>query len=136
MKEMNPWVTIYIPLASTIIVAITTIVLAWLTSRYVRLTGILVEETKLSRAPSVYVDFEMPKDLRLVVANYGQSTAKNIKMKVLKDASWLKEDRCLTESVPVKKGISHLTPGRKLKYYLGYPHWDGVKDEEMRSEER
>jgi hypothetical protein len=135
MQQLNPWVSIYIPLATTIIVAFATVVLVWLTSRYVRLTGHLVEETKLSRAPSVHIDFEMPNNqLRLVVANYGQSTAKNIKMTVLKDVAWLrtrKDASGLTGIAPIRNGISHLTPGRKLKYYLGYPNWNGIKDEDM-----
>lgn len=135
MQPMNVWISVYIPLTTTIIVAIATIVLVWLTSRYVRLTARLVEETKQSRAPAVHIDFEMPdRKLRLVVANYGQSSAKNIRINVLKDVLWLNKRKGtggLVEIAPIKNGISHLTPTRKLKYYLGYPNWDGIKDEDM-----
>jgi hypothetical protein len=119
----------------TIVVAVATAVLAWLTSRYVRLTGELVEESRRSREPSVAVDFEMPdRSLRLIVCNYGRSPAKDVRITVLKDVTWLRGSQSrtgLADIGPVKNGISYLTPSRRLRYYLGFPNWKDTLDEGM-----
>lgn len=135
MQQTSPWVSLYLPLASTLIVAIATVVLVWLTSKYVCLTGRLVEESQRSREPSVTVDFELPDHtLRLVVANHGLSSAKNVRISVTKDVSWLQREQeaiDLSQLGPIKNGISFLTPSRKLKYYLGSPNWENTPDEQM-----
>jgi len=53
MSQSSPWVTSYLPLASTLVVSAATVVLVWLTGRYVRLTAKTVEESQKSREPSV-----------------------------------------------------------------------------------
>jgi len=135
MPQLSPWVTTYLPVISTIVVAAATVALVWLTSRYVRLTGRMVEESQKSREPSVTVDFEIPdQSLRLVVENHGLSPAKNVRIAVLKDVQWLrmgKGRQGLADCGPVKEGISYLTPSRKLKYYLGFPNWNDASDDQM-----
>ena len=135
MQQPNPWVSVYLPLVSTIVVAVATVLLAWLTLRYVRLTSRMLEETQRSREPLVTVDFELPDQLlRLVVSNHGLSPAQNIRIEVLKDVRWLQMRNGLaglTDCAPMVQGISYLTPMRKLKYYLGHPNWQVVKDIEI-----
>lgn len=135
MRELSPWVTTYLPLASTIVVTGATVVLVCLTSRYVRLTGRMFEESQKSRNPLVTVDFEFPGDsLRLVVENRGLSSAKNVQIAVLKDVQWVqlgKARQGIAECGAVKRGISYLTPSRRLKYYLGYPNWRNAPDDQM-----
>lgn len=137
MQQLSPWVTTYLPLISTLVVAVATIVLVWLTSHYVRLTGRMVEETQRSREPAVTLDFELPdRSLRLVVENHGLSPAKNVRIAVLKDVSWLqmpKDRQGLAQCAPVKEGVSYMTPSRKLKYFLGYPNWRDRPDEQMQA---
>lgn len=135
LQQLGPWASTYIPLISTIVVAVATVVLVLLTSRYVRLTRSLVEETQRSREPSVTLDFEIPdRSLRLVLTNHGQSSAKNIRIGLLKDVSWIERGRGpsgFAESALIKDGISYLTPSRKLKYFIGYPSWRDTPDEQM-----
>ena len=135
MQNVSPYITTYLPLASTLVVAVATVVLVWLTSHYVRLTARMVEETQKSREPAVTIDFEIPDhSLRLVVENHGASPAKNIRVSVLKDVPWLqmgKDRQGLAQCAPVREGVSYLTPSRKLKYFLGYPNWGDKPDEQM-----
>lgn len=135
MQQQSPWMTTYLPVISTIVVAGATVALVWLTSRYVRLTGRMVEESQKSREPSVTVDFEIPdRSLRLVVENHGLSPAKNVRIAVLKEVQWVRSGKAregLAECGAVKNGISYLTPSRKLKYYLGFPNWNDISDGEM-----
>jgi hypothetical protein len=135
MQQLSPWVTTYLPLTSTIVVAAATVALVWLTSRYVRLAGRMVEESQKSREPSVTVDFEIPdQSLRLVVENRGLSPAKNVRIAVLKDVQWLRMGtgrQGLADCGPIKEGISYLTPSRKLKYFLGFPNWTDTSDDQM-----
>jgi len=114
-----------IQVITTIIVCVTTIVLAWLTSKYVRLTKIMVDDLKLSREPSIYIEFEVPERLlRFTVGNDGSSSAINIKFQIDKDLSWLKfldKNPAGLSSLPIiKNGISYLRPGRNLKFLAGY----------------
>ncbi len=135
MQQISPWVTTYIPLLSTLVVAAATVVLVWLTSHYVRLTARMVEETQKSREPAVTIDFEIPDhSLRLVVENHGFSPARNVRIAVLKDVQWLqisKGKSGLGHCSPVREGVSYLTPSRKLKYYLGFPKWNDTPDDQM-----
>lgn len=134
-SQLNPWLVTYLPLASTLVVAIATVVLVFLNSRYVRLTARIVEETQKSREPSVTADFEMPDhSLRLVVENHGLSPAKNVRFFIIKDVEWIKFPRTeggLKNLGPIQNGISYLTPSRKLKYYIGYPRWNDTPDDKM-----
>ena len=120
---MQETVDFWVSVICTIVIAFATVVLAILTRKYVYLTRSLMEETKRSREPLVAVDFEIPSHgrLSLIIANYGQSPAKNIQITVLKDVDCTQNQpsapyTSLATLDPVKNGISYLTPGRKLKY--------------------
>lgn len=132
MTQISPWVTTYLPLISTLVVAAATVVLVYLTSRYVRLTRSIVEETQKSREPAVTLDFEMPDEsIRLVVENHGLSAARNVRITVLKDASLFQDQQGFADNWPLKDVILYLTPLRKLKYYLGNPNLENTPEEQM-----
>lgn len=119
-------VTTYIPLASTIVVAIATVFLVWLTSKYVRLTKQMVDDMKRTREPAITVDFELvDHTVRLVVSNTGLSPAREIKFSVRRDIDWLRihgEAGGIGGLEIIERGISYLAPGRTLKYHAGYPN--------------
>ncbi len=114
-----------IQVITTIIVCCTTVILAWLTSKYVKLTKVMVEDMKLSREPSIYIEFEVPGNfLRFTVGNTGQSAAISIKFYIEKDLLWLNFFENKTgglSSLPIiKNGISYLRAGRNLKFPAGF----------------
>jgi hypothetical protein len=135
VSDTSQWVTTYVPLITTLVVAGANVVLVILTSRYVRLTGRIVDESQKAREPFVTVDFELPdRTLRLVVENHGLMPARNIRIEVLRDVEWLrarKERTGLSDVGPIKEGISYLTPSRRLQYFLGYPNWKDASDDAM-----
>jgi hypothetical protein len=124
--EASAVVTTYIPLASTVVVAVATVVLVWLTSKYVRLTKQMVDDMKRTREPSITVDFELVDHaVRLAVSNTGLSSAKDIKFRVKRDIDWLRvngETGGIGELELMERGISYLAPGRTFKYHAGYPN--------------
>ena len=136
MEQTSPWLTTFVPLVSTVVVAVATVVLVWLTGRYVKLTRDLVRESQRSREPSVTLDFELPDHtLRMTVENNGGSPAVNIRVSVVQDVVWLFSNgiSLFNTATPVKDGVSYLAPGRKLKYYIGYPNWHETDESEMRA---
>jgi len=113
----------YLPAANSLIVTFATVLLAWLTSKYVKLTKHMVDAMRESREPSVYVDFELPDHmLRLTVGNSGQSPAKNITFDVTSDLPWLEffdNHKGISSIKAIHSGISYLAPGRVLKFDAG-----------------
>lgn len=110
--------------ASSIVVAVATIVLARLTAKYVHLTRELLEHSREAKKPQVFVDLEFPSELAmLVIENRGGTSARDIRFAVEKDVPWLKWDPKGpggVSGVPgVQRGISYLTPGRRLEFILG-----------------
>ena len=74
---MKPeWVTAVAAIAS----ALTTIMLVWLTSRYVTLTRELAGHARATREPSVFVDFELEStdEVILTICNSGPTSARNV----------------------------------------------------------
>lgn len=126
VTEASTWVTTYIPLGSTVVVAIATVVLVRLTSKYVRLTNQMVDDMKQTREPSITVDFELVDHaLRLAVGNSGLTPAKDIRFDVRQDIDWLRsggDTTGIADLAPLKRGISYLAPGRTLKYLAGFPN--------------
>jgi hypothetical protein len=118
--SMQAWGALIVPWIS----AFTTIVLAFLTWRYVKLTKHMADAMRISREPSVYIDFEIPgHEIRFSVGNSGQTPAKNLKFEVVQDLPWLGfgGDSQGVSSIPIiKSGISYLTPGRVLKFSAGF----------------
>lgn len=106
---------------------VATVVLARLTSKYVRLTGRLVEETRAARAPEVVIDLEFEGIMpRLVIANRGPTAAHNVRIKVSeKNVAWegIKDDRKIEDLPPVKNGVSFLPPGRTMRYMVRLIDW-------------
>ena len=80
---------------SLVITTIATVVLACLTSRYVRLTHLMLEETKSQKEPNVWVDLELPprNKIILLIGNSGSAPAKDLKFEVVDNITWRKEYR-------------------------------------------
>lgn len=118
-----------ISIISTVVVAIATVVLTILTGRYVRLTKIMV-----TQEPNVYVDLEFPESIfRFVVGNSGSSPAKNIQFDILSDVdcifSFYEKNKAGISTIPIfKNGISYLSPGRILKFWVGNFNNSVMKD--------
>ena len=113
-----------IQIACITLTTIATIVLAFLTCRYVRLTHSMVEEAKSQKEPNVWIDLELSSyHAKLLVGNSGSSPAKNLKFKVKDNIPWRKDQEfadSLETILPMKNGISYLAPSRTLKYIAGY----------------
>lgn len=122
----------YFPAVNSLIVTFATVLLAWLTSKYVKLTKHMVDAMKETREPSVYVDFELPDNmLRLIVGNSGQTPAVNITFDVTADLPWLQffNDRSGISAIKaIHSGISYLAPGRILKFDAGNFEGDMTKE--------
>jgi len=123
------FVTNIIQLISTLLVCAATVTLAFLTRRYVHLTNDMVNETRISRNPNVYVDLEFVSNTqgRLVIGNSGLTPAKNTRFKIEEIIPWgtLK----LNELTVIKKGINLLIPERKLVYEIRGLNWDKISSE-------
>ena len=115
-----------------IITAVTTIVLAVLTYRYVKLTGSMLEEARISRAPNIVVDIETTthSGMKLVIGNTGSTPAYSLKFTVVDSIPW-RDIQCCVKGFAsmevIRKGITYLAPGRVLKYEAGYFDWHEVK---------
>ena len=114
-------------IVSTTVVTIATIVLARLTSRYVRLTADLLEHSRTSLKPSVFIDLEFHRQtVYFVIENRGGGTAHNVSFSVEKDVPWLKWPSAEPGGVSglpcVRCGVSYLTPGRRLEFLVGVFH--------------
>ena len=108
---------------SAIVSALATIILAFLTWRYVRLTNHILSETRASRGPNIYVDLELtPYSIMLIVGNSGLSPAHNIHFTVSDNIPWreVSHHSGLKTLGIIKEGITYLAPGRILKYIAGY----------------
>jgi hypothetical protein len=119
-----------VSLVGSSVSALTTIVLAFLTAKYVKLTHALVEEARVARYPNVYVDIEFDDmDVKFIVGNSGQSAAVDIKFDVKDSVPWRKIQNFPTgiKSISaVGSGISYLAPGRILKFQAGYVEHDSA----------
>jgi hypothetical protein len=104
--------------------AVATVILAFLTSKYVRLTHALVEETRSAKFPNVFVDVEFDDmGVKFLAGNAGNSPALNVQFKVEDSVPWRKTEGYPTgiqELSIVKNGISYLAPNRTLKFFAGY----------------
>lgn len=118
---------------SLIITTTTTVILAILTAKYVRLTNSMLEESKAARAATVYVDFEhYDYGLYLIVGNSGPNPAHNLKFSVKDPIKWVEDpfDKGLKGLSLFSNGISYLAPGRTLKYRLGQINYDDKEHRE------
>jgi hypothetical protein len=103
--------------------ALATVVLVFLTYRYVRLTSALVEEARASRVPTVFLDIELGDLPKLVIGNVGTAPAFKLRFEVLADVPWRSMGKGHVSGIkalaPIKQGISYLAPGRILKFFPG-----------------
>lgn len=130
-KEIFSNVDMIIQCAGITITAIATIVLAWMTYRYVKLTNHMLAETRALRGPTIYVDLEMDVFLViLIIGNSGSGPAHNISFNVKESIPWRESKNLIGISnlSPIKEGVSYLAPGRILKYNAGYLDWDKLKE--------
>jgi hypothetical protein len=107
---------------STLVVAIATGALAYLTSKYVRITKLMLKEMQSTREPVVIADLEFPEARgRLVISNIGKSLAKNIIFRVRDNVPWKEQPlfKGIQSLQVIQNGISYLAPQRTLKYELG-----------------
>lgn len=111
---------------SSAITALATLVLVFLTGLYVYLTRRMVLEMAKSHEADVTVDLELPDAmLCFVVANHGQSPARNIRFNVRKDLGWLSPNpgkKGIASLNVIRDGISYLPPRRTLRYEVGTVH--------------
>jgi len=115
----------YLDLHSGAVTAIATVALMVLTGVYVYLTWRLVLGMYKAREPFVAIDFEFPDHmLRFVVSNSGQTAARNIRFRIVKDLPWLSIfGKHGVAAIPViSNGISNLSPGKSLKFHAGVLH--------------
>jgi hypothetical protein len=113
--------TTIVNFVSAIVVAGATVLLAVLTSRYVRLTARMADAMRSAQEPSVVATLEFPDHtLELRVENIGQSPAFDIKFNVLKDLDWVRRgERIGLRSLPViQTGISYLAPRQSLRFLV------------------
>ncbi|HEX9022498.1 MAG TPA: zinc ribbon domain-containing protein [Geobacteraceae bacterium] len=108
-----------------------TVILAVLTSRYVRLTNAIAEESKRSRDPLVYVDIEPSNHcVKLVVGNAGMTAAHDVRVDIQDEVEWNHLKKHFLGFQPrekLKNGIPYLAPQRVLKYELGSPNWQKLQ---------
>ncbi|ABB31243.1 hypothetical protein GeomeDRAFT_3314 [Geobacter metallireducens RCH3] len=111
-----------------------TVILAFLTSRYVKLTNAIVEESKSSRDPLVYVDIEPSHHyVKLVVGNAGMTAAHDVKVDIQDEVKWERLKQHVFGFQPrerLQSGIPYLAPHRVLQYELGLPKWQELKEKD------
>ncbi|MBI4775887.1 MAG: hypothetical protein HY788_17225 [Deltaproteobacteria bacterium] len=119
-----PELSTLVQIACIALTTIATIVLAFLTGKYVRLTHSLLEETKSQKEPNVWIDLELSRNqAKLLIGNSGTSPAKNLRFEVKDNIPWRQDkdyNRTLETLHPCKNGISYLAPSRILKYIAGF----------------
>jgi hypothetical protein len=135
MDQLTSGVFAVASLVSTLVVTIATVALAIFTARYVRLTRGLVEESRRSRCPLVNIDFEVPDHrMNLVIENHGLSPARDVRIELVEERAgfeWIGGfggRSGLAEVAGLRKGVSYLTPARRLKYEVGFPNWSKMPE--------
>src|SRR3990172_5878198 len=114
------------------VTAIATVVLAWLTSKYVKLTYFMVEEIRKSRDPLIIVDFQFKlkghnlTKFNMIISNKGLSPAKDILIRAEDGTNFYRENYELggkVESIKLndlpifKDGIPYLAPENNVTFY-------------------
>lgn len=107
--------------------AITAIILAWMTGKYVRLTGRMVAEMKAARQPIVFVDLEIHdlSEVVLLIGNSGEAPARHCRFEVEDHIPWHGKPQKTPGQLPaLKDGIAYLAPARTLRFRLGHVDWN------------
>lgn len=99
--------------------AVTTIVLVGVTAWYVVLTRQMVQATRTSQRPYVYVDVtsEGASTIGLGVGNYGERAAERIAFEVLRQPNQ-RDGTPIAEGTPLERGIRYLPPGRGYQFMV------------------
>jgi hypothetical protein len=91
----------------------------------------MLEETRASRGPTVYVDLELSSyEVKLIVGNSGLSPAHNLTFEVKESIPWRKSEyhKGINGLAQIKNGISYLAPSRILKFTVGWLDWEKLKE--------
>ena len=114
-----------VAIVSSIITTVTTVVLAFLTWRYVQLTQRMAEIMTSAREPFVDIELDFPAgELRLAFLNSGGIAARKIVFNIEKDCSLIhprssRDKRGICDLHPIVNGISYLPAGQRLIYAAG-----------------
>lgn len=115
----------FVAILSTIVTTITTVVLAYLNWRTVKLTQQMAATMESSLEPYVDIELDMPStELRFAFINSGGSAARNIQFVVSKDCVAIKPLRMksvdgISAMYPIQNGISYLPSKQRLVYSAG-----------------
>jgi hypothetical protein len=114
-------------LVAAVVVMAANVMLAVLTYRYVRLTAGMLDHMRGGQAASVVIDLTIDSHfVYLNVENVGSTAATNIVFEELSGVNWSEHGSVgdLRE-----RGISYLPAHRTMRFWLGIPDWDKVRDE-------
>lgn len=112
---------------SAVVVTLTNVVLTFLTYRYVRLTGGMLEHMRQAQTAAVAVDLTFDgHSAYLDIENTGSEVARNLKFERFTGLEWADYDAMKEVR---ERGISYLPAGRTLRFALGYPSWNRVKEQ-------
>jgi hypothetical protein len=97
--------------------AVTTFVLVGVTAWYVVLTRQMVQATRTSQRPYVYIDVTSDGGgtLELGLGNYGERAAERIEFNVLRQPSQ-RDGKPVATGTPLERGIRYLPPGRGYRF--------------------
>ena len=127
IKQNSALITLFF----SFIVAVSTVVYAFLTRN-------LVKETKLMRKSQYepYVMFyfskgeRIPEYVFLNIINIGQGVAKNVIFEILEEPI-LKHSRKMTDISFFVKGVKYFPPQKNYRHFLG--SWEGLTEDEILS---
>ena len=122
-------------LLASVISASATVVLAYLTSRYVKLTYEMVDEIKKARNPLVIINFikrmegHYMTEIDMIISNKGLSPAKDINLRAVYETPFIRHEIIkgnvelkifqLNELPIFKTGIPYLAPGDDIRDNIG-----------------
>ena len=131
-------------LLATVISASATVILAYLTSRYVKLTYEMVDEIKKSRNPVVIINFinriegHYMTDIDIIISNKGLSSAKDIKLSAVYNIQFIKNrinkgnvetiKLTLNELSIFREGITYIGPGDSIRDNIGKFQNETIRD--------
>ncbi len=101
--------------------ALGSLVLVFVTTAYVLLTKSLLDESRRSRRPYVYLDIKTGAGgLQVGVGNHGDRAAEEVRFLVSEDFEGFEGVR-LREAPPFADGIDYIPPGRRYDFVLDAP---------------
>jgi len=111
---------------ATVVVALANALLAIFTYRYMRLTGHMLDHMRSGQAATVVADLTFDGySAYLAVTNSGNVPATNVRFVKATGFDWVQHP---SWQEVIQHGISYLPAGRTMKYWLGRPHWENIKE--------